>query len=276
MKKHSRKLLILLPFLPLLMANSPAPQRETYRDLEATYLSVETLHGYNFYHFNIKNVGTGYVNYLNLDNKPGDKSFYASLDSNEIVSPFDNVIIEPGFDKEVIVVTKNEIPESKEVQASAYDFYVAAEDITFDGSKEVTYSPKDSYLGGNVYTYSIDVQCDGTLSENYDYCAAIKLTYDGASCFVRSSSVEKLYFTTSESLDLNKLTIDEITMLRSKDAYQYRDYYGIGCKDFLNAFLLFLLVFFLFLGFGIFSAIFFPAMARRRRRNRLLQEQNNK
>lgn len=276
MKKHTRKLLILLPFLPLLMANSPAPQRETYRDIEVTYLSVETLHSYNFYHFNIKNTGDGYVYYLNLDNKYGDKSFYANVESNEIFPPFDNVIIEPGFDKEVVVATKDEIPESKEVQASAYEFYVAAEDITFYGSKEITYSVKDSYSGGNVHVYNIDAQYNGTLSEDYDYNVAIKLTYNGVSCVVRSGNVEKLSFTTSESLDLTKLTIDDITMLRNSEKYQYRDYYyGVGCKDFLNAFLIFFLVISIITGFGIFSAIFFPAMARRRRRRALL-EQNKK
>ena len=273
MKQHTRKLLILLPFLPLLMANSPAPQREMYTDLKATYLSVESLHGYYFYHFNVKNVGDGYAYRLNIESRTGEKSFYCSIESNEIVPPFENVIIEPGFDKELIMVTKTEIPESKEVIASSYDYYVAAEDITFEGSKEVSYSFSNSYPSNNVYVYEIDAYYDDTLSQDYDYDIAIKLTYDGETFVTRSDNVEKCVFTTSETLDLTKLTVNEITMLRSSSKYGYRDYYyGIGCKDFLNTFLLFILIFFIFLGFGIFALIFFPAMARRRRRKALLEQ----
>ena len=273
MKQHTRKLLILLPFLPLLMANSPAPQREMYTDLKATYLSVESLHGYYFYHFNVKNVGDGYAYRLNIESRTGEKSFYCSIESNEIVPPFENVIIEPGFDKELIMVTKTEIPESKEVIASSYDYYVAVEGIAFNGSKEVGYSFSNSYPSNNVYVYEIDAYYDDTLSQDYDYDIAIKLTYDGETFVTRSDNVEKCIFTTSETLDLTKLTVNDITLLRSSSKYGYRDYYyGIGCKDFLNTFLLFILIFFIFLGFGIFALIFFPAMARRRRRKALLEQ----
>ena len=274
MKKHTRNLLIIIPLLPLLMANSPAPRRESYKDFEVTYLSVETLHNYNFYHLNIKNVGEGYVTtYLSLTNKVGEKSFYADVERNEIVAPFENVLIEPGFDKEVIVATKNEIPESKEVEATAYQYSVVAEDITFSGSKEVQYSLMSSNPSTNYYVYKVDAQYDGTLLESYNYTAAIKITYNGVSCVVESDEIEQLSFRTNESLDLTKLTVDEVIMIRSYDKYEYRDYYyGNGCKNFLNTVLLFLLISSIILGFGIFSAIFFPAMARRRRRKALLEQ----
>ena len=274
MKNRRRYLLIIMPLLPLLMANSPAPKRNYYQDLEITYLSTETLHTYNFYHFNVKNTGSGYVNYLSLSNKNPGKGFYASIENNEICPPFANVVIEPGFDKELVFATKYEIPESKEVTAEVYDYYVAAENITFISNKEVTYSVADSYPLYDEYIYTIDAQYDGELSDDYSYDAVIKLTYDGVSCSVCSGSIDKLYIRSNESLDLTKLTVDEITMVRNPQKYS-ENYYFVGCRDVANAFGIFLLVFFLLMGFGVFAAIFFPAMARRRRRRALL-EQNNK
>lgn len=272
MKKHTRNLLIIIPFLPLLMANSPAVSREPYNGLEVTYLSEETLHNYNFYHFNVKNVGEGYVSYFDIDNKQGEQSFYGSIENNEICPPFENVLIEPGFDKELVVATKNKIPESKEVVAECYDFYVPAEGFTFHGTMKVTYSLGESHYEYNQYVYKIAAYYDGTFSGNYYYSAAIKLTYNGITCCVLAEDLERFYFRTNEELDLEKLTVDDITMLQGNE--RYTDYYfrGNGCKNFLNSLLLFMLIFFLLLGFGIFSAIFFPAMARRRRAKALLEQ----
>ena len=278
MKTHTRKLLIILPLLPLLMANSPAPKRETYTDLEITYVKEESLHNYNFYTLNVKNVGEGFVYYLNVSNKQKDTSFYATMESNEICPPFVDVMINPGFDKDLVLATKNVIPESKELIGEAYDYYVAAEDSTFTGSREIVYSAGGSYSANNSYLYNVDVQYDGAFSPNYNYCVAIFLTYDGASCCVRSDNTERISFRTNEKLDLSKLTVGEIKMLRSDYEYNYNyGYYNpSGCRNALNALLIFMLVFFLVLGFGIFSAIFFPAMGRRRRRKALLaQDKNN-
>ena len=273
MKKHTRNLLIFIPFLPLLMANSPAPRRDSYKDFEVSYLSVETLHGYNFYHFNLKNVGESYAYYVSFDNKPGDKSFYATLESNEICPPFDYVLVEPGFNKEVVLASKNEIAESKEVVATAYDYYVVVENLPFSGSMDVSYSLADSYPANNNYVYKVNANYFGTIDTDYGYVAAIKLTYDGETCVVRSDSISHLYFSTNEQLDLEKLTVDSVTMLRTPEAHEYGGYYyGYGCRNFLNTMLIFFLVFFLLLGFGIFSAIFFPAMARRRRQRALLEQ----
>ena len=278
MKTHTRKLLIILPLLPLLMANSPAPKRETYTDLEITYVGEESLHNYNFYTLNVKNVGEGYVYYLNVSNKQFDTSFYTTMESNEICPPFVDAMINPGFDKDLVFATKEVIPESKEVIGEAYDYYVAAEDSTFTGSREIVYSTSGSYAANSSYLYNVDVQYDGAFSPNYNYCVAIFLTYDGVSCCVKSDNTEKISFRTNEKLDLSKLTVGEIKMLRSNYEYNYNyGYYnGAGCRNALNALLVFMLVFFLVLGFGIFSAIFFPAMARRRRRKALLaQDKNN-
>ena len=274
MKKHTRNLLIIIPLLPLLMANSPAPQREEYNDLEITYKSVETLHGYNFYHFDLKNTGEGYVDNFDVRNKQGDTPFYADSINEEICPPFYNVYIEPGFDKEIILVTKNTVPESKEIQAYSYYYFVVAEGIKFNGAMHVAYSMSRSEESSNYFVYTIQAYYDGTIEKQYDYNAAIYLTYKGEQICVKSNNVENLSFTTNERLDLSELIVDDIVMLRSTNEYRYYDSdFDIGGA--LQTVLVFLLVFGLLLSFGIFSAIFFPALARKRRQ-RALQEQDNK
>ena len=272
MKKHTRNLLIIIPLLPLLMANSPAPQREEYKDVEAVYQSVESLHGYNFYHFKLINFGEGYVDYIDLNNKPNDTYFYASLQSNEICPPFDSVFIEPGFEKEVIIVSKDDIPESKEVKATAYYYYVKVEDMTFGGSKHVAYSVNSSTVSSNYFVYNIQAYYTGATDSSYNYCAAAYFKYKGEDVCVRLGSIDNLSFTTNKKLDLNELVLEDIAVLRSNVKYNYYD--GIYLGDAIQTLLIFLLIFVLVLGFGIFSAIFFPALARKKRRKALLEQEN--
>lgn len=271
MKKHARRLLIILPFLPLLMANSPAPQRKEYRDLEVTYLSVETFYSYNFYHFNVKNAGEYYADYFTIENKSGDKGFYAYVENDEICPPFNYLVLEPGFEKEIVVATKNTIPESHEVQVICYNYYLPVDNITYTFSNEATYSVSGSSPANNEYIYELDAKYNGDPGEEFSYLAVINLTYDGVSLTVRSDNINKPSFRTSESIDLEKLTINDVKMVRYNEEYNYPNYFA-GCQDFINAFLLFLLIFFILLSFGIFAAIFFPAMARRRRRKALLEQ----
>lgn len=272
MKTHTRKLLIIIPLLPLLMGNSPAPQREEYDGLEVTYLSEESLHNYNFYHFNIKNTGDGFVDYLNFTNENGDESFYAGIEGSEICPPFNQGLIEPGFDKEVIVATKNTIPESKKVLARAYSYMVLDTNITYSGSMHVSYSIGRSNAANKLYCYNIQAIRSGALDNEFNYECAANVTYKGVDYYITVN--DDLYFTTYEQLDLEQLTVNKVVMLKSSVKYYY-NYGGIDFSGALKALLIFLLLFFLIVGFGIFSAIFFPAMARKRRR-KALEEQNNK
>ena len=276
MKQRARKLLAILPLLPLLMANSPAPRQEEYKDLEVTYVREESLYSYNFYHFNIKNTGVGYVDNLYLYNKNGSDYFSAYVEDGEILPPFNNILIEPGFDKEIVVATKNTIPESKEVQTECYSYYIDAEGVTFDGEKTVSYVSDASNVSSNHHVYKIRAFYDGDLTGNYNYRAVLKFVYDGASGCIVLEDIENLLFSTNEQIDLTKLTVTDVVMVRDTERHNYYNGIGINLENALRGFLIFLLVFGLLLSFGIFAAIFFPAMARRKRRNRLLQEQNNK
>ena len=274
MKKHTRTLLSILPLLPFLMANSAVPRPEEYKDITVTYKSEESLYNYNFYHLDIKNVGEGYLSNLYMTSQHHETPFSVELDMSEVYPPFSEPLIQPGFDKEVVVATKNKIPESKSLLAYSYDYYIAAEGFKFSKDKTVGFDPESSNVSSNYFVYKVNTTYTGDF-EDYYYSIAIKLTYDGETYYVRSYYTESITILAHEQLDLTKLTIEDLIMLRSPRNYNtgYDDIGGNFAKA-MSSVLLFLLVFFLLLGFGIFSAIFFPAMARRKRQ-RALQEQNN-
>ena len=271
MKTHTRKLLTIIPLLPLLMANSPAPREQEYTDLEVTYLSEESLHGYNFYHFNLKNTGTGFLNSVNFTSEKSEKYFYADTYNSDIWEPFNNCYFEPGFDREIVVATRNTIPASKKVVASSYSRGVLAEEITYGGSMHVSYSLSRSDVSNDIYYYTIQAEKGGK-AENYYYYTAAYVTYKGINYCI---DVDDLTFTTNEKLDLEQFTLNKIVAI--KNEYIRRNSDSWDYAGFLQSLLLFLLIFFVLLSFGIFSAIFFPAMARRRRRRALLanQEKDN-
>ena len=269
MKYRTRHLLSIIPILPLLMAVSTAEiDNGDYQSFELTFIKEESLHGYNFYSFNLKNVGDGYIDYFYIQNNPNESSFNATLENDEIYPPFLYGVIEPGFDKNVVFVTKNTIPSSHNVVGKAYAYSTIAEEVSFSGSKEVSYSLELSDKASSLYAYNIDVSFSG-LSSDYDYSAAIKLTYEGETYCVKCNDIRNdFYITANTELNLSNLTIDEVVPLKSKQRYYY-DGLFINLGDALRTFLIFFIILGLFISFGIFAAIFFPAMARRKRRNRM-------
>ena len=276
MKHAQRKLLVIIPLLPLLMANSPAPQirDEEYKDFEVTYLSEESYYGYNFYHFNLNNTGNGYIENVYLNSEPdASTNFYGAVESDEVCQPFYNGLIEPGFNREVIVVSKNQLPESKKVASQGYAYSTIAEEVTFTGTNAITYLVEVSDIKNGYYYYQIDCSLSN-LNDEYYYACAIKLNYKGVTYCVKSNDTKNITISASSELDLSQLSVSEVVALKSTKTYYYTEF--LNFDDALKAIGLFLLIFGLLLSFGIFSAIFFPAMARRKRRNRLLQEQNNK
>ena len=270
MRYHTRRLLSIIPILPFLMAASTASEIDygEYRSFELTFVKEESLYSYNFYSFNLKNTGDGYIDYFYIQNDSDEISFNATLENDEIYPPFLYGVIEPGFDKDVVFVTKNKIPESHNVVGKAYAYSTVAEEVSLSGSKEVSYSLELSDKANSLYAYNIDVSFSG-LSSDYDYSAAIKLTYEGEAYSVKCNDIRNdFYITANTELNLSNLTIDEVVPLKSKQRYYY-DGLFINLGDALGTFILFFVIFGLFVSFGIFAAIFFPAMSRRKRRNRM-------
>ena len=270
MKNKYQKLLILLPLFPFLMANSPAPQirEEVYKDYELSYVGEEQHYNYYFYRFHLHNTGNGYIEYIHISNKIQDSAFGAYVGGDEIGRPFYEALIKPGFDDEIVFATQSKIPDSKQVDSEVYAYATLAEEISFNAIQSVKLMSETS--AGAPYYYEVKTSYSGAMSQDYYYGAALEITYDNVSYCVKSRSIDSITFSTTELLDLEKLSIDKIVALKSTQNV----FYDTDFKDALSILLIFLLVSGLILSFGIFAAIFFPAMARRRRRNRLLQSQN--
>ena len=282
MKTHTRKLLSIIPLLPLLMANSPAPYRpyiitEDYYNFELAYVSEETHYNYNFYHLHLKNTGNGYIDYINIQNHNNSTSFYGTYEGADMCYPFLECVIEPGFDAEIVVATQEKIPASKLFDKYARAYTMVAPEVTLWGDQKVSYSLDDSYPSSSRFIYKVDVAFNNMAEEDYVYGAAVQLTYDGTSCYIVDENIDDgLTFTSREQLDLEKLTVNTVVALKSRGSRNAYDGYFVGFQDAMKPLLLFLGIFLLLLSVGIFSAIFFPAMARRKRRLRAMQDQDKK
>ena len=138
-------------------------------------------------------------------------------------------------------------------------------DVAINGTKKIALLRSSGEYEYREYTYRIDLDLE-TNGSDYNYGAVLKLLYEGSTYYVKVDERNDFYFTAYEELDLEKLTLQDVTVIKSKP------YYSEAFNTTLGIVALVIIVgFFLLLSFGIFAAIFFPAMARRRRRRRALQ-----
>lgn len=121
--------------------------------------------------------------------------------------------------------------------------------------------------GGYVEnTYRVDVTLSYGNTDKYNYGLILKLIYDSKEYFIKVSSFDGFRFETYEPFDVNKLTnIEKVVVTRSVK-------YGYGVMNTLTVIAIVLVVgFFLLVSGGIFCAIFFPIMKRRKRARQINQ-----
>ena len=265
MKKNYLKLLPLFLTFPMLMANAPAPdiRPEGYKDFSISYANKKEYDGEEFYYysFNFVNKGSGYIETINIaNNKDYSDANYLSLYIRNFFSDslFLDTLLPPNFEGEVKGGSKRSVDDIGKIKATVYAYDNFANEVTVNGTKQVKY--KSMYDGNYVYT--IDLSFDGRDRERYDYGAVVKLAYEEKEYYVSVSSFREFSFETTESLDLSKLVINEIIPTRSET-------YGYGTGRVIAIIVIVVLVgFALLVSMGIFSAIFFPIMRRRRRARR--------
>ena len=260
------------------MANAPAPQvfTETYKDFKLTFISQEEI-GVNEYkqHFTLENTGKGYISRISLDDVASD-SYYGShlYNDSKPYRPFTSAVFEPGYNGEIVLSSSRKMPDFKKVKAKAEGFSTFVNDLPVQGTKEITMisgGSSDSYY---YYKIDLDLKLPDT---HYNYGAILKLDYKDTVCYIEVSEGRGYRFETTEELELDKLTVLDVIGIKSEPYLTHQ----LGCGgDFSGILAIVITVFVVFailLSFGIFAAIFFPAMARRRRRRRLaLQEQQKK
>ena len=267
MKKNYTKYFLFLPILPLLMANAPAPQvfEKEYKDYSLTFASEERIETNKYaYHYNLKNTGTGYISYLYLYKESNNEYFSAVLDNTINGIIFNNSLYEPGFDQAVTFVSNKKVSDINKIKIKCEGYNMFDNDVTITGTKKIALLRSSGEYEYREYEYRIDMSFESTNSE-YNYGAVLKLLYEEKTYYVKVDERNSFYLTAFEELDLAKLTLQDVTVIKSKG------YYSDTTNFFTLVAAIFVVGFFMLISFGIFAAIFFPAMARRIRRRRALQ-----
>ncbi len=270
MKNRSLKLLPLIIVLPTLMGNAPAPQvfTQTYKDYQLTYLNVEQDGEYYLYHYNLKNIGNGYISSLYIKEESKDDYFVGSLFSggNYRVYPFfGDGLFQPGFDDEIVFRSLKEANNINKVSVDCVGYNTFDPDVTISGTQQLSlYRKEDQSINLRCY-YKLDVSLEYQNDSDWNYGVVANINYDGNTYYIKIDARGGFIVETSQELDLTKLTINDLTVIKSHS-------YGYGCRGnaqkIMIIFLVIVFIFALMISFGIFAAIFFPAMARRRRRRR--------
>ena len=269
MKKNYKRLIPLLFALPALMANAPMPQvfNDTYKDYQLTYVS-HAQNGEKYdYTYHLKNTGKGYIDYVHLEYEANGEyyilSYYPEYDNVRI---FRDAVLEPGFDKDIVMSRSSEIPNIKKLKTEVKGYAQFDNSVTIGGTKAITLGNHYS----NTYYYKIDLDFEYS-DTNWNYGAILKLEYEENIYYIKVDERGGYQIETVKELDLTKLSVLDITVIKSRPSY-----YGI-----VDAFAIITIVFFVCLfvlvGGGIFAAIFIPIMVRKKRNRRaaaLAKKQN--
>lgn len=250
-----RKLLIVLPTLPLLMgAVLPQVYARSYSDYELIYRG-DTYFGEDIcYTYNLKNTGKGYISDITLTN--GD--FYYKVKAEDYYGKlFNDVCFALDFDDEINFIDDYQINKPEKPISSCNAYADFADTLTISGTKEVRFLNKIN----DTYLYGVDLSITGNREDKFNYGVILELTYDSAKYNIVINDRSLIQFTTSEELDLTKLSVNKATAIRSSNNAD---------PEAATFVLVAIIVCYIVLPATIFCAIFFSVRARRRRRRRAL------
>lgn len=258
MKKDYSKLIPLFMALPALMGNSPRPQvfTQSYKEFSLSYLKEEVVDEKYYYTYHLKNTGQGYISRVELSRTLGDYVFMSYSTYNKFL-PFRDALLPPGTEMDVIFDNYEKVknPGGLFKQCDAYATFDTGVNIA--GTQTIKFSKEDT----GSYYYDVDISLIHG-EDDYHYGAILTLDYDENTYYVKIDETENYVMETYAELDLSKLTLQHIKVIKSHGAYY-------GCANAISSILIILLVSFLIVvSMGIFAAIFIPAMVRRKRRNR--------
>lgn len=272
-----KKLALLLPLLPFLMANSPARSVYSgrYEDFEASYVGEEIIDNYRYQVFHVKNTGEGYISYLNVNGTAVEYDFSCTVREDDFYPIFETVVIAPNQEVDVKVksYTALAVIDGSKLSYYSYAYTSFVEGATVSGTKNVEVLKETE----NYCYYSIDVQVDDATAKIAN-SLVFKANYDGVEFYLKVDSYQKYRFYTTEQIDLNKLEIgDPVAVLKdAEDDYYYEGLVVVG-QLLLRLLLVFIAILFI-VGSIIFLAIFLPKIIRKskqRKRDQALKEKQN-
>ena len=268
MKNNLKKYLLFLPVLPMLMGNAPAPTAhpKNYTDFEVSIINEEevvTAYTTYNYTYHIKNKGVGYISSVSVFSKTKDsngyRTNYAFIHEETIDPLFPEVVIPANSEIDITCSRSERIKDLTDFDYSGHAYFDFADDVTVSGT--YTISKCQNWSG-----YSVDMELSGGDTNKYDYGAILKLTYDGNEHYVHVDQYQQFSFSVKEGFEKSKLTKVEVMKVTRSVSYSY------GCRNAWNAIQIFAIVIFVCFIFlvscGIFCAIFFPIMKKKKRERR--------
>ena len=265
MKNNFKKLVLLLPVLPMLMANAPAPtpRPSKYEDYTISVSDVQKHTEdviYYRYTYDIKNTGEGYIRDISVNFTSNNDTYHNDYLQNESFDAvfYDSLIIPH---QEITALGRYRLSEPsvdnyKKISYSAYAYSNFADDVTVTGDYELT---KLSYNNA----YKVNISLEGTKKNDCYYGVIFKITYDEQVRYVHSDEMQGFDIKVTNDFDYTKLTNIEVFKVTKTDAYHSH----MG-EVLTGIAIVFIVCFFLMISMGIFSAIFFPIMRKKRRARR--------
>ena len=273
----TKKIALLLPLLPMLMANSAVRTvySNRYEDFTASYAGEEIIDNYRYQVFHVKNIGEGYISSFNVTGSKYDYDFSATAGEDGFYPIFDSVLIAPN--QEIDIKVKSYTPivaiDSAKLSYYAYAYTAFVEGATVSGTKVVELLKQEE----TYCYYSIDLKVDNAPS-NEANAVVLKAKYDGNDVYLKLDSYRKYRFYTNEALDLSKLEIGDPVAILKNAPEDYEDGFGDVIEFFGRLLIIFITILFI-VGSIIFLAIFLPKIIRksneRKRRQALEEKQNN-
>ena len=217
--KKNKMLLMLLPMLPMLMANAPAPKAypKAYTDFEMSVIKEEVNAEYPAlydYTFNLKNTGVGYIStFYAISEECSNFSYYfGSLGFSFSY----NCVLAPNQQREVVAAEAEKINDYSKIKFTADAYFDFADDVAVSG--DLSLSPYSN--GKNAY--KVNAELSGGDRAKYNYGLILKLTYDGDDYYLEVNQFDDFSFDNKDEFDVNKVSDVKVVEVTRSITYGYK------------------------------------------------------
>lgn len=197
----------------MFMANSPAPKDafgSTY-EMDITFSETTSVEAPFEYEMTVNNTGTKYGTMF-YNNALGVYDYWGVLDYYFTTKDYDkplftNELILPGKTATYKYRLNDKFEPSLDETVRYYGFTISS----YEGEPIAFEKCSINKVNGEVRTYEV-TGISKSFYKKYGTCLAVEVSYDGEDyAFYIESKNSKSYFTTSQYIDLTKLTIKKVT-----------------------------------------------------------------
>ena len=246
MKHNYRKLAILLPVLPMLMATTALPPRycyskEGYKDFESAFIEAEIVQDRCVYNYHFKNTGEGYIDVFSIT---GHHQYLSqtichgssceqtySMSETTIAVPVSNDVFESyvlGPNQEIDIAFNAPIYSGNyKLDASAYAEF--DENVTVFGEFLVNHN---QYSEKHYYSIR-GIRLEDTDDKNYNYGVIVKAVIEGETFYFEANQEDAFSFTTTKELKQSEIASLEIVKVVRSEYKEPANVVGIVLLSFI-------------------------------------------